>query len=326
MFRLILLVVCCFVFAPVFADTYTIDTRKYVSGEMRRVAPYKYVVQVLDMRDEVMCSATMVRGKIVTAFHCVDNPDPMSFRFRAFDGTIIRPASVVLGRDLGDELSPVPVGDIGWDWAVITPHRDSLDFVVANSINNIATGGGATLRYANDKWNGRISIGFGGMEIMSDTQIANFRRAFTEVFRELGLSSEGWRKDGVWLADFYNNENNENFLRAFFFRLQDYGVHTKNLFWDSERLKVSFCRLDKAGADSLKSEDMGCQSIDGDSGGGVFMTSAYNWNTDLFLPADEDAAYVGLISTGISYVGGARHMSRDATNIVPVDNFSHLLD
>ena len=304
---------------PTISGGNSIDERVYVSDtDWQTKLPYKYVLQVIDVDDDdlvTMCTANMVRGKIVTAGHCiVDGQD------RASIGDVIKL------RDAYGSLFDATIEDFMYDsddrlqdWAVLQPvGRD----VKNQSIDKIS----------HWKWRdarqGVYLPGFGALKIMNDTEIDRFQKAYIK-YLQLSYpdyaSNEEERiqrnTDGVKLSGRFATKGTafvddlllSNFCRKYAleygqllplcknnntsgFNYTACGLKYEDIFNDTNRLKLSRCSTDDISKYSLENGAgtvtfKRCQSWGGNSGGGFYM--------------DDDSVYA-ILTRNIREVGGGR--------------------
>lgn len=250
---------------PVWADTYTIDQRQYVDDATWATKPYRHVLKMKYIDDDlVFCTANMVSGKILTARHCINDAKVGELEFIAFDGSRIRVQQFFSGDS--------EFVTFDQDWVVLMPISTWRDFVSSNSIRNISddfVGFG--------KNSEGIIAGFGGLKILSDQEILNFQKAYREYIELFGsyFNSDGTEIDenSVNLADrIKDDKKKRSFYDTINPYLLKYGLpEVKELFFDTEQLKVGFCKDIQLmeGYDILGVTK--CQSWGGNSGGGLYV-------------------------------------------------------
>lgn len=244
---------------------YTVDRRCYVDDATWSTKPYKHVLKMKYIDDDlVFCTANMVSGKILTARHCISDAKIGELEFIAFDGSRIRVQQSFSGA------SEFVTSD--QDWIVFMPISAWQDFVSSNSIRNISddfVGAG--------KNSEGIIAGFGGLKILSDQEILNFQKAYKEYIELFGsyFDSDDTEIDenSVNLTDTIKDDKKKYlFYDTISPYLLKYDLpEVKELFFDTEQLKVGFCKdiqlMD--GYDILGVTK--CQAWGGNSGGGLYV-------------------------------------------------------
>lgn len=325
-----IVVVLLLVWCPcvVYAETYTIDKRQYVSEECKAIAPFKHVLRMGNW-----CSAVMVEGSIMTAKHCLyDESRDKEYSFDSYDGHL----SAALSR-FGDFQSDNPVTFSG-DWAVLTPDAsDSDGFVSQNSV-------ALSQRDAVGHAGLFVLAGYGGLRVMSDEEIARFQKAYAEYLRtrqvqdkyfdqtnalnrfgERGIQFiDDLKSDGQGGADYSSGIEYS----------QKYGLYYSDFIDD--RLKYSWTKaasMDLANKGMLQNFDL--QAWQGDSGAGIywyaggvseidrclFGDTGATYYQGLLLESEQAVSLIGLHTRGGADIGGARHLGRDYTDAVSVWQF-----
>ena len=312
------------------ADTFTTDKRTYVTNAQWQSTPYKHVLAMFDNEggvDTNYCTANMVRGKILTARHCLgDNVDSSTvYTFRAYDGTRLH-ATV---ENYGGYVGAVVAENNPGDWAILKPSDASAQrFVSDNSIHNFpsATSGRSGTVYA---------LGFGGLKIMSDQEISSFREAYLYYLRNFSNSSSMLidiqeQSDSIdmetrtgtgFYVDLYCSQNNDargtryngGTCSGTKYEEKFNGV---SFSWlnDTARLKNGTCRYsyNEVSPDGTY-QGLQCQFWGGNSGGGVYLPR-------------ESGYLIGIQTRAGNLVGGRNHSARGLGTIVSSDVFKSAFD
>lgn len=308
---------------------FTIDQRVNIdTDEWMSAVPYKHALKMY-VRDEkgrfnTHCTANMVRGKIVTAAHCLikkGSGNEGVYYFQAGDGTEL----VARVKDRGNwtETAFRSTGD----WAILElVNETGRDTVRNNGTNKV-------LAVESDMYREPIiGAGFGALKVMSDEEIERFKKAFA-VFLQVKGASGSLYSGGVatsseagrmflddllfnnmcrkWLADpqqrHYYDEECVNANGQYKYTGLNYkacGMGYYNIFLDVEQLKMSKCTLGvygRGGRDGV--EALGCQGWGGNSGGGFYL--------------QRDYSLIGLAHKGSKHnvVGGDRHTIGDSAGL-----------
>lgn len=302
---------------------YTIDRRCYVSDETWAKLPHKYVLKMYDKEiDLVFCAANMVSGKIVTAQHCFNDRDLKNVEFIAFDGTIITAEKLNIYTDEWG-FSP----DFWDDWAVLTPKPEFKSFVTDNSIYNIKD-------ISNDSQQTYITIGCGGLKILSDEEIEKFKNTYTEF-----LKNNTKYKESSAFGDFTDEATvdittaimKHDFLEDIEPYLQKTGMGTsQDIFVDSNNLKLSVCdtALEYEGIEDKNWGFSRCQSWHGNSGGGMYgVPRTQNIQSGISCKAPE-CEFFGVFTIGRSLISTDPKMHTGGKIIfsLPSEQFKSYLD
>lgn len=274
---------------------YTIDKRCYVTDKQKQQKPYNAVVKLVEFGFADYCTGTLAKLEDVsndmsvskyevlylfTARHCVT-------RF-----TKNRPSGyVTIKLQNGKFLAIDSLIDYGKnfdeDWVVyrlpIVGADADLPYVYMNI--NGQTGDGLV-----------TSAGYGRLKIMNDKEIEIFRQKYLDFLKKRGITdvneNVGVYADGD--IDIYNDK-----VRSFVYNLSNV-FYSLDIFNDN-KLKFSRCVL---------SDEPGCQSWRGDSGGPLF---------------DEKNRLVGVQSMGYTTIGGPYHAA--SADYVPVEKiYKSLMD
>ncbi len=264
---------------------YTIDRRCYVTDAQKQIKPYNAVAGLITGDSAPYCSGTVVRGKdklyVVTAKHCVLDSE----------NNISETLMVVMPDNRKFNVRRVDVGHYvlddndtrGGDWAIYEFEHSDIDIPYVN----LTDGQGLFLDQAR-------SLGYGGLRIMSDSEITTFKNKYWEYLRGTSnTASSEYRLsqiiDGVVI-------DNSKLLGDYVKKTMTFdGAQT--LFRDTKNMKISTCTYTRDG------ELQGCQSWGGDSGGGVF---------------DDENELMGIVSSSHMTIGGAAHaLSKGNVNLQP---------
>lgn len=288
-----------------------IDRRTYVSDAVwASQKPYGYVLQVGRYDDlnydgkkddwYPYCTANMVRGKIVTANHCVK--DGMRFR----DG-------------YGNEFSAhvdAEGGGVGiLDWAILKP--DNGVDISQNSIYKISK--------SNNMGRRNVTLsGFGGLKVMNDAEIRRFQQVYVvwlnafyplvDYIDEGAVSvNEGYGSyflDDMTMSLDCRRYANDSMYKSVFeefclsngklkysgFNYRACGLDYDDLFNDLDKLKTSTCTTgDVSKLNSGEAYITDCQSWGGTSGGGYYLS---------------DDSILAIHTSGVGSIGAVGHASQ----------------
>lgn len=252
-------------------DEYTVDKRCYVTAEQKIETPFNATVALMDRSGWIYCSGVIVKWGnteynpflpkqlqnsddnfyFITAKHCANNNNPdgkmdNTLRIKLQNGNVFTVTLIDYGN-----YNELTKNNLYGDWAVYRfpsiVDKDKIDYVYADIIG---------------KYDGRsvTSVGYGGLKIMSDQEIEDFRLNYIKhiVQREnpadiinnpnkYGINPEGWLS--------FNNEKVHSFITIY----TDFD--TENALFHNKDLKMSKCTF---------SEYNNCQAWKGDSGGPMF--------------------------------------------------------
>ena len=298
---------------PVITGDATTDRRTYVSDkDWQSQFPYKHILAIVD-KNGAFCTANMVRGKIVTAAHCVDEHGLK----RGDQFTVQDAYGHRITATLEESRYDVVVPD--HDWAILQPDTDLSDV----SISEISKW---PIKNTGDK---QIYLsGFGVLKIMNDAEIQRFQNAYVEFLKAFysneqqyidtaasaGVRMSGDDVEATMGEAFINDLELSNLCR----RADRYGVSStlcegaqrKNLtgfnyaacgleysdiFSDSDRMKSSISNATDASASDINEGKIiveKCQSWGGNSGGGFYLS---------------DGSILGVFDSNIQQVGGDGH-------------------
>ncbi len=233
-------------------DEYTIDKRCYVTEEQKTQRPYNSVALVesaeifFDEGQGNVCTGTIVKEKdgkpyLYTAKHCleyVSGDVPTGKYVTLQDSTQIWANRHVVPFENKEKVYGL---HHEYDWAVLKfkeEHEEKLKSIAVDKSSK-KTEPNAQL------------VGYGCLKIMSDKEISDLKRAYTEHLIEY-LENEG-RTANFTVDDNINVYVTEDFLNQ-----------KKDLVNDDENLKVSVCKYNQNGGGD------GCQGWHGNSGGPIF--------------------------------------------------------
>ncbi len=304
---------------PTVSGGYSIDERKYVSDtDWQTKRPYKYVLQVGEYKDgnwDAYCTANMVRGKIVTASHCLDE----EMRFRDGNGNEFSAHVYAEGDGVG-----------AGDWVILEP--DDNEDISQYSISKIKK---------SDKM-GRLNVslsGFGGLKVMNDVEIQRFQQVYAvwlkavyplvdykdegtvSVYKGQGLSflfdmdmslyCREAASNSMYKSIFEEYCLSEGKLKYSGFNYRACGLDFDDLFNDSDKLKTSTCSTDDVRKlNSGEAYITDCQSWGGGSGGGYYLS---------------DDSILAIHTSGIGAIGDGGHASRKSKWGVFVDTIEDKL-
>ena len=269
--------------------TYKIDRRKYVSASQKLQVPFRHTLRIAMGKN--VCSATMAGGDIVTAQHCVVN-NRRGFEFETTDGSrfSLQNVDILMSDKSYDKVK-------GADWAVFRVATDDgqRKYIENNSVDyaNVFDYMGADL----------YSIGYGGMKILSDQEIAYYRQQYVKFLKEYRTADGGQMKPGILKRELGRVEKDDGIdmaeLYGWFFGLRtgngESGV-PQEWFQDADKLKYSMCKNTARRAERDAFVGLDCQGWGGNSGGGLFV-----------IDKAGRAKIVGVASTAYSVVGGYDH-------------------
>ena len=327
MIRWGILALLCVVPQVTWAETYTIDTRRYVAPECRAIAPFRY-----ELRMGNECTASMVEGAVVTANHCLGvNGGANVYDFQSYDGNNI--AAQVADAGYYDEKAPITYGG---DWAVLNPVQpDDKNFVDENSAemtgqDNVGSDGVF------------VMAGYGGLRVMSDEKIANFQAAYAEYLRrekrvdEYFDSTAAVNAWGVVGVDFIDDLKANGVAGSGIDYAQKYGLAYQDMV-DDGRLKYSWTNANNLQlANKRMLKNFGLQAWHGDSGAGIYWYRGGRVDTDVCIFGETNTdmvnsmqlfpesplTLIGLHVRGGADIGGARHGGRNYTDAVSVSQFN----
>ena len=249
---------------------YTIDKRCYVTDSQKQIKPFNSVVLIIDAG----CSGTIVKNNdklyVYTAKHCTDTnydgiPDT-KLTVQLQDKRILNAIQV----SMGEYEITTDTNQYG-DWAIYLLDTNTTDIPYVN-ISQI---------FQNDVNNAEeqaLSIGYGKLKIMSDTEIDNFKNLYVNYLQNQTVQNQGFYKGGINT----NNELVQNFVATLD---TDYYI---DIFANDE-LKQSRCTIMADGSTH------NCQTWHGDSGGGVF---------------DNNGNIMRITTRGRSIIGGESHAGK----------------
>ena len=293
-------------------DEYTIERRCYVTNDVWQRAPYKHVLKMQKRSNGlVFCTANMVKGKIVTARHCIENNNMFDVDFVAFDGRKIQIGYL-------DHLSKYPNEYYQRDIAILEPSLWGTSFVTENSINVIDDASGEI----NNK--SFINVGCGGLKILSDKEIHLFKQAYSEFLKNPNKQTvpAGEESDVLYNPIIDNGKTanlipylgQKGFLNEFTQYLQKYGLGSaEDLFHDSYNMKMSLC-TDFDLSRSLGLVYSNCKGWHGNSGGGVYRVSGV-LDKNNFIKTNicnsDSCGFLGVYVQGLSLISSdpKKHLS-----------------
>ena len=274
---------------------YTIDKRCYVTQEQKQQAPYNSVVGLLDENGEVHCTGTLaaftswsksakVPRDLITAKHCVkDLPKKLTVRLQD-------------GRELDADFVETTGADISsGSWAQDTAREDWAIYRFSGDVSIFPEIEPVYIKNQDVPVGTFISVvGYGGLKIMSDTEIEEFKQKYLEHLKQVKNvvpgtggrltydgTDTGIKADGSIYAD---NDMVNSFIRDTLARSNKANnAYVWELFRD-KRLKISKCKY--------QDEQNVCQIWNGNSGGPIF---------------DNRNNLVGVLSTGWGLIGGEKH-------------------
>lgn len=298
---------------PVITGYATTDRRTYVSDkDWQSKFPYKHILAVVN-DDGAFCTANMVRGKIVTAAHCVND-----YGLKRGDQFTVQDA---YGQRITATLeeSRYDDGIPGHDWAILQPDTDLSNVSISEiSIWPIQNTGNKQIYLS----------GFGVLKIMNDAEIQRFQNAYVEFLKAFYSNEQQYIDNaasaGVRLSRndveatmgkaFINDLKRSNICRqadqrGFRSSLCDgtqrenltgfnyaaCGLEYNDIFSDSDRMKSSINNAANARASYINEGKIiveKCQSWGGNSGGGFYLS---------------DGSIVGVFGANIPQVGGDGH-------------------
>lgn len=301
---------------------FSVDRRTYVdNATWQSSVPYKHVLRMggyigAKQKWKTYCTANMVRGKIVTAKHCLDdnsacNNPSKRFLFRDVDGRDLTAHVVACGNWQSGTAG------LAGDWAVLVPdNAETQSIVDANDTYGVTVWQSGMSYPIN-------SAGFGSLAIMSDDEIKMFQQVYLAYLDykgkarrplvrgvAVGDSEEEplgqrftddlyWNSTcHYWLRNFDNAKNRDYYETECLDGNGKYkysglnyvacGMEFRNFFYDTEQLKNSACSV---GFGGLQSVD--CQGWSGNSGAGIYMAT--------------DDSLIGLLSQGAAAIGSEFH-------------------
>ena len=284
---------------------YTIERRCYLTEDAWQRAPYKHVLKMWRKADgKVYCTANMAFGQIVTARHCIEDYNVSDLKFIAFDGREIT------ARYFGYEAE-FPYGSyeaFGPDIVFLTPSAKDAAFVKSNSVN--------TAESINSVTSGSfVSVGCGGLKILSDKEIDLFQRAYNEFLKH-NKEYVARNSDDDFGKPILDNGQTMNLTyllgREFFEKINPYlikyGLGTaEDIFTnDGKNIKASLCN-------GFEQPDEGrhlygyCKGWYGDSGGGVYRVSNGANENNILTSNLCDGVVCGLLGM---QVGGLSFISK----------------
>lgn len=294
-----------------YANQYTVDKRCYVTAVQAAVEPYSAVVALVD-GDSVYCTGTIVnignvfkqKKYVYTAKHCVANgktgvvKDKITIRMQNGDYFYMKPF------DYGD-YDVVNDKATSEDWAIYELIPVSVDSRFKTTLYEkfsdtdwVSLSGKAKYSdNADASYNARL-IGYGGLKIMSNAEINNFKNKYIKYLKDRkGIVSKGneasygWDKGGIKIRSVYPKE--------FMTYLQsEEKSYYNDVFYDGNKLKVSYCKY-KTNGYHIVNVESACQMWSGNSGGGVF---------------DDNGNLMAIHTRGFLTIGGSYH-AKGAENI-----------
>ncbi len=300
---------------------YTIERRCYLTEDAWQRAPYKHVLKMWRKADgKVYCTANMVFGQIVTARHCIEDYNVSDLKFIAFDGREITVKYVGYENEFAYGKHN-PFIDI----VFLTPSEKDADFVKSNSIN--------TAESINSVTSGSfVSVGCGGLKILSDKEIDLFQHAYSEFLQNNKeyVARNSDEDFGKPILDDGKTMNLTYLLSKEFYEkinpyLIKYGLGTaEDIFTnDSKNIKASLCdRFDQPDEDRELYGN--CSGWHGDSGGGVYrISNGVNGNNILSsnLCNGTVCGLLGVQVAGLSFISKLpnRHLS-PVSSMEPIMN------
>lgn len=307
-------------------EQYTIDRRTVVSeSEWANNSPYIHVLKAGEYKRgkwETFCTANMIQGKIVTAQQCyasVSNvclDSDKNYLFQDVDGRVIVARAVACGT--GGALNTHT------DWIVFVPVDEAGRGVVDSKSGRVVSDG--------SQFVGRpvLSVGFGGLKVLSDAEIENIMVAYVAFLRLSGFNASVVRSfnvDTTYGLGFLEDMRGSTECRQWF--LNDRSKYERNclngrgeyrysglnyagcgldyfdIFDDREAMKASM------GATGARAGELEYSQIwIGDAGGGVYLES--------------DKSLIGVLNglSGDLHVGGKTHAGRGLVLYTPARHFS----
>lgn len=314
------LLLCLSVANNLFADTYTLDKRKYIDNTTWATEPYSYVLKMqIKGGAAPICTANMIGERIVTAKHCIVNKDLSNVVFIAYNG---RKISAKPNPITGNYVENDPSTYTG-DWAVLTPSAKDMDFVKKHSLDMF----GDSVPAMSVIFNKVSYLGFGALKIMSDQEIAKFQRAYYSYLydnlqKKEFIDKENFVKGMIKTRPTIDMQTKT--AKGFLKKMSDYGVDS-NIFRDTPRLKESVCKTNKNPNATLSLTNLQCQSWGGNSGGGLYMVGNARDVTGKIQPDATFPNFVGLHTRGYRKIGGKAHASQSGGLDVTVKNFQKYL-
>lgn len=319
---------------------FTIDKRCYVTDEQKKTYPYNTVVALIKQNGFVYCTGTIIsefngssKTRVYTAKHCTDvNRDKVvdeTIIIYTQDGAIYKATNKdILPEEAYGNYNIAEDTLYSGDWAkydlidapddlpftTFTTHRSGALGKLEATVENLSV---SPLKafFGDNNYNAQV-VGYGGLKIMSDKEIQDFKDKYTkfletslkdavkEVHKDDGLSADEMQKKiNDYETDDYNIGLVGDVVYAHNPIVKEFISGTlKNalsrndceaLFGDNINLKTSFCQL------SVDGYQRGCHSWHGDSGGPIF---------------DKDGRLMGIHTRGNGFIGGRRHAGRDYNN------------
>ncbi|MBO7066002.1 MAG: trypsin-like serine protease [Alphaproteobacteria bacterium] len=314
------LLLCLSVANNLFADTYTLDKRKYIDNATWATEPYSYVLKMQYKKGSApICTANMIGERIVTAKHCIVNKDLSNVVFIAYNG---RKISVNPNPTTGNYVENDPSTYTG-DWAVLTPSAKDMDFVKKHSLDMFGDSVPAMSAFIQ-----QVSyLGYGALKIMSDQEITKFQQAYYSYLYDNLQKKEFIDKENfvkVMTRTKPTIDMQTKTAKGFLKKMSDYGVDS-NIFRDTPRLKESVCKTNKDPNATLSLTNLQCQSWGGNSGGGLYMVGKAKDVTGHIIPEARFDSFVGLHTRGYRKIGGKAHANRAGGLDVTVKNFQKYL-
>lgn len=250
---------------------YTIDRRCYVTDAKKQKFPYNSVVKLID-DDGGYCSGTIVNfgseQYIVTAHHCATKSD----------SDIIQ-QEIHATMPNGGQITAHYHSDGSGGNTITNKNYENKDWAFYR-IDNVSTpfvkGPGTKWLDVKDIDNMPVwIIAYGSLKIMSDAEIQDFKSRYIKYLRSRKKAET--KENGVSYGGIHMNDT----LGIEFLMAMGKNYY-KNLLEDMDNMKISFCVMPQ----------YYCQGWYGASGGGFF---------------DENGNIVGIVSQGVSYIGGKWH-------------------
>ena len=234
---------------------YTVDKRCYVTDAQKKEKPYNAVVGLVD-KNGVYCTGTIVSTGnelyLYTAKHCTDHngngDSDYSLTIKTQDGK----RYVVYKDTVGTYSIPTDKKQYS-DWAVYKIKQTGLQSV------NLAQKPSELFPE-----NFVLSIGYGGLKVMSDHEIKKFKENYIEWLISKGATRENIEKHPKLYGFKNGGVNGLDDIVEHYINGLDYS-YRKYIFGDENKLKVSRCRYK-----FYDNEYVGCQVWGGNSGGGIF--------------------------------------------------------
>ena len=245
-------------------NEYTIDKRCYVTDEQKETAPYNAsvaLVKNVDGKYENYCSGTIVKGPdgtpyLYTAAHCVGKRDRVYFRLPT--GSL----RLAYLKNIGN------ADDAEQDWAILRIFEKDIPMVEISNKKQTEYG-------SENAYRARV-IGYGGLKIMSDEEITEFKTRYANFLKDKYSADDSKSLE-------YEIGGGINPIQSF---IDDNIYYYYSLENDSKNLKVSNCKYTNHGS------AINCQAWSGDSGGGVF---------------DKDDKIMAIHTRGVHLIGGKFH-------------------